>query len=130
LRGWRWFPNGGAGFGEELAEAGRFHFLGAALFLLIAVGTNILTNNAAAVLFTPIALNVAETLNVDPMIFVFAVIFGANCSFVTPMSYQTNLLVMGPGHYKFIDFVRAGLPLLIIIWLTFSIFAPWYYNLG
>lgn len=100
-----------------------------AFFFAIAVTTNVLTNNATAVLFTPIAISTATQLGVDPMIFVYAVIFAANCSFATPMGYQTNLLVMGPGHYEFRDFVRAGTPLVILIWLAYSFFAPWYYGL-
>jgi di/tricarboxylate transporter len=74
----------------------------------MAVMTNILSNNATAVLFTPIALNLAQQLGVDPKIFIFAVVFACNCSFVTPIGYQTNLMVMGPGHYKFVDFTKAG----------------------
>lgn len=98
-------------------------------FLLVAVFTNVLSNNATAVLFTPVAISIATKLGVDPMIFVFAVIFAANCSFATPMGYQTNLLVMGPGHYKFMDYFKAGAPLVILLWLVFSIFAPIYYGL-
>ncbi|WP_202899471.1 hypothetical protein [Kordiimonas gwangyangensis] len=63
------------------------------------------------------------------MPFLLAVIFGANCSFATPMSYQTNLLVMAPGHYRFVDFMRVGTPLIFVIWMTFTLFIPWYYNL-
>ena len=100
-----------------------------AMFGLIALMTNILSNNATAVLFAPIALNTAEQLNVDPIIFLVAVILAANCSFATPIAYQTNLLVMGPGHYRFSDFVKAGLPLVLFIWLLFTLVAPWYYGL-
>ena len=100
-----------------------------AFFLATAITTNVLTNNATAVLFTPIAISTANQLGVDPMVFVYAVIFAANCSFATPMGYQTNLLVMGPGHYEFRDFVRAGTPLVILLWLAYSFFAPWYYGL-
>ncbi len=100
-----------------------------AFFFTVAVTTNVLTNNATAVLFTPIAISTATQLGVDPFIFVYAVIFAANCSFATPMGYQTNLLVMGPGHYEFRDFVRAGSPLVILLWLAYSFFAPWYYGL-
>ncbi|MEM7023735.1 MAG: SLC13 family permease [Pseudomonadota bacterium] len=96
-------------------------------FLMVALFTNILSNNACAVLFTPIALNIAAGLNADPLPFALAVLFAANCSFATPFGYQTNLLVMGPGQYRFADFVVAGLPLVLIIWLAFSLFAPWYY---
>ncbi|WP_299864579.1 SLC13 family permease [uncultured Hoeflea sp.] len=99
------------------------------LFLVMAVMTNILSNNATAVLFTPIALGVAKALGVSPAPFIAAVIFASNASFATPIGYQTNLLVMGPGHYRFGDFLRAGTPLVIIIWLTFSLLAPWYYAL-
>jgi di/tricarboxylate transporter len=99
------------------------------LFLLVALLTNILTNNAAAVLFTPVAVNIAVELGADPFPFALAVAFGASCSFATPIGYQTNLLVMGPGHYRFTDFVTAGLPLVVIVWLAFSLFAPWYYGL-
>lgn len=100
-----------------------------AFFLLVAIFTNILSNNATAVLFTPIGISIARELGIDPMIFVFAVIFAANCSFATPMGYQTNLLVMGPGHYKFADFFKAGAPLVLLLWIIFSFFAPFYYGL-
>jgi di/tricarboxylate transporter len=100
-----------------------------AFFFLVALMTNVLSNNATAVLFTPIAVSIAAQTGVDPRAFVFAVIFAANCSFATPMSYQTNLLVMGPGHYQFIDYVKSGTPLIILLWITFSLFAPWYFGL-
>jgi di/tricarboxylate transporter len=99
------------------------------LFLLVAVLTNVLANNAAAVLFTPVAVNVAMKLGVDPFPFALGVTFAASCSFATPIGYQTNLLVMGPGHYRFKDFIYAGTPLVVIVWLAFSLFAPWYYGL-
>jgi di/tricarboxylate transporter len=98
-------------------------------FLLVAMVSNVISNNACAVLFTPIAVTIATSLHMDPKVFAVAVVFAANCSFATPIGYQTNLMVMGPGHYRFDDFVRAGLPLTLILWLAFSLFAPWYYNL-
>ncbi|MCK5040823.1 MAG: SLC13 family permease, partial [Sphingomonadales bacterium] len=98
-------------------------------FLIVAIITNVLSNNATAVLFIPIALSVSHELGVDPMPFIVAVIFAANCSFATPMGYQTNLMVMGPGHYQFKDYIKTGVPLIIILWITFSLFAPFYYNL-
>ena len=100
-----------------------------AMFMLIALLTNVMSNNATAVLFTPIAVGTAIELGVAPLPFVYAVVFAANCSFATPMGYQTNLLVMAPGHYRFSDFLRAGGPLIFIVWLTFTCFAPWYYAL-
>ena len=77
----------------------------------------------------PIAIQTAHALEVNPLPFLFTVIFAANCSFATPMGYQTNLLVMGPGHYRFADFLRGGVPLIILLWVCFSAFAPWYYDL-
>lgn len=100
-----------------------------AFFLLVAALTNILSNNATAVLFTPIAVTIAAELGAPALPFILAVIFGANCSFATPMGYQTNLLVMGPGHYRFSDFVRAGTPLVFLLWIAFSLFIPWYFGL-
>jgi len=100
-----------------------------AFFLLVAVLANLISTKATAVLFTPIAVNIAHGLGVSPEPFVVAVVFAANCSFASPIGYQTNLLVMAPGNYRFSDFVRVGTPLLIIVWLTFSLVAPWYYGL-
>jgi di/tricarboxylate transporter len=100
-----------------------------ALFLLIAVMTNFLSNNATAVLFTPIAISTAEQIGVAPFPFIVTVILAANCSFATPISYQTNLLVMSPGHYRFADFTKVGFPLVLLIWLAYSLLAPWYYGL-
>lgn len=100
-----------------------------ALYLIVAILTNFLSNNAAAVLFTPIVIGIAKQIGVSPEAFLVCLIFAANSSFATPIGYQTNLIVMGPGHYRFSDFLRAGTPLVIILWLTFSIVAPWYYQL-
>jgi len=99
-----------------------------AFFLLVAVLANVLSTKATAVLFTPIAVAVARGLDVPAEAFAVAVIFAANCSFASPVGYQTNLLVMGPGAYRFFDFVKVGSPLLIVCWLAFSVFAPWYYG--
>ena len=100
----------------------------ALLFILVAITTNILSNNACAVLFTPIALNMAANMGIDPMIFAITVIFAANCSFASPIGYQTNLLVMGPGHYKFRDFLISGVPLVIILWVTYIFIAKFYFG--
>jgi di/tricarboxylate transporter len=100
-----------------------------AFFLLIAVLSNIISAKAAAVLFTPIAVGIAHELNMPVEAFAVAVVFAANCAVATPIGYQTSLLVMGPGHYTFTDFARGGIPLIIILWLTFTLFAPWYYGI-
>ena len=99
------------------------------LFILIAILTNVLSNNATAVLFTPIAISAAAAINAPVEPFVVAVIFAANASFATPIGYQTNLLVMAPGDYRFRDYMVAGGPLVIILWGVFTMFAPWYYGL-
>ncbi|MDJ0684717.1 MAG: SLC13 family permease [Alphaproteobacteria bacterium] len=98
-------------------------------FLLVACLANVLSTKATAVLFTPIAVGVARELQVPVEAFAVAVVFAANCSFASPVGYQTNLLVMGPGGYRFFDFVRVGAPLLIVCWVAFSLFAPWWYGL-
>jgi di/tricarboxylate transporter len=90
------------------------------LMLLMAVLTNIVSNNAAAVVGTPISISIATELGLPLEPFVLAVLFGANLSFVTPMAYKTNLLVMNAGGYKFSDFVRVGTPLSVIMWLILS----------
>jgi len=98
------------------------------LMLLMAILTNIVSNNAAAVIGTPIAISIATQLGLPAEAFVLAVLFGANMSYATPMAYQTNLLVMNAGGYTFMDFVKAGVPLLIIIWLAFSFIVPILYG--
>ena len=100
-----------------------------AFFILVALLSNVLSTKATAVLFTPIAVGVAHSTGAPVEPFAVAVVFAANCSFASPVGYQTNLLVMGPGGYRFFDFVRVGIPLIILLWITFSLFAPWYYGL-
>ena len=100
-----------------------------AFLLIMTVLTNIVSNNAAAVIGTPIAIATAHQLGVDPMPFVLAVLFGANMSFCTPFGYQTNLLIMSAGGYRFSDFLRVGTPLAIIMWLGFSFVLPMFYDL-
>lgn len=77
--------------------------------------TELLTNNAAAVLVFPIAMAVSSRLGVSPMPFVMAVMVGASCGFVTPIGYQTNLIVYGPGGYRFSDYLRLGGPLNLVV---------------
>ena len=99
------------------------------LFLLTAVLTNILNNQATAAVMTPLAVSIALQAGTDPTPFVHGLIIALNCSFATPMAYQTNLLVMGPGRYTFSEYVTGGAPLVLIIWIAFSLFAPIYYGL-
>lgn len=91
-----------------------------ALMLLLAILTNLVSNNAAAVIGTPIAINIAQQLGLPVEPFVLAVLFGANMSYATPMAYKTNLLVMSAGDYKFSEFMKVGVPLTLIMWVTLS----------
>jgi di/tricarboxylate transporter len=100
-----------------------------AFFLLLALLSNVLSTKATAVLFTPIAVDLARVLGVPVEPFAVAVIFASNCSFASPIGYQTNLVVMTPGNYRFMDFVRVGTPLILLVWIVFTLFAPWYYGL-
>jgi len=101
-----------------------------AFLLLMTLMTNVVSNNAAAAIGTPIAILIATRLGVDPVPFILAVLFGANMSFATPYGYQTNLLVMSAGGYKFSDFLRVGIPLTIIMWIGFSLVLPLLYDLS
>ncbi len=98
------------------------------LMLLMAVLTNAVSNNATAVMGTPIAISIASQMGQPAEPFVLAVLFGANMSFATPMAYKTNLLVMNAGEYTFNDFLRVGIPLVIILWGTLSWLLPTLYG--
>lgn len=107
-------------------EASSMHpWLALALvYVLTVIFTEMITNNAAAVLMFPIASAVSEQLGVSFMPFVIAVIFAASASFITPLGYQTNLMVYGPGGYKYIDFIAIGLPLSMAAAITTITIAP------
>lgn len=97
------------------------------LLLATALLTEVVTNNAVAVILTPIAISLSAELGLAPLPFVLAVLFGANMSYLTPIGYQTNLLVMAAGGYHFSDFFRAGLPLQLLLWLVLSVVLSWVY---
>jgi di/tricarboxylate transporter len=99
------------------------------LILVMALLTEVATNNAVAVLGTPIAISIAKALGAPMEPFVLAVLFGANMSYLTPVGYQTNLLVMSAGGYRFSDFLRAGIPLQLIMWLGVSAMLPVFYDI-
>jgi di/tricarboxylate transporter len=101
----------------------------AGLMIVIALLTEVVTNNAAAVLGTPVAVFIAQRLGVPPEPFVLAVLFGANMSYLTPIGYQTNLMVLSAGGYRFTDFFRVGVPLQLIMWLAMTILIGWRYGL-
>jgi di/tricarboxylate transporter len=99
------------------------------LMLMMGILTNIVSNNAAAVIGTPIAIGIAQRLGMPLEPFVLAVLFGANLSFVTPMAYQTNILIMNAAGYKFSDFVRVGLPLAVGLWIILTLVLVWAYGM-
>lgn len=90
----------------------------ALVYAMTALFTELITNNAAAVLMFPIALAVAERLGVDFMPFTIAIMFAASASFMTPLGYQTNLMVLGPGGYRLVDYIRLGMPLSLLVGST------------
>ena len=85
------------------------------IYLLTSLLTEMITNNAVAVILTPIAIGLAVQLGHDPRLYVIAVMFGASATFATPIGYQTNTLVYGAGNYRFTDFVKVGLPMNILV---------------
>jgi di/tricarboxylate transporter len=101
----------------------------AGVILLTSISTHLLSNNATAILMLPIAISSAETLGVDPKAFIVAVCFGASACFATPIGYQTNLLVYGPGGYRFSDYLKLGMPLNLIVLVLGTLLIPFFWPL-
>ena len=95
-----------------------------AVYLLASILTETVTNNAVAVILTPLAITLGQTLGLDPRPLVVAVMLGASASFATPIGYQTNTLVYGPGGYRFADFLRVGVPLNLIMAVVAAVLIP------
>lgn len=100
-----------------------------AIYALTSFLTELVTNNAVAVILTPIAIGMAQSLGVDPRPLVVAVMLAASASFATPIGYQTNTLVYGPGGYRFTDFLRIGVPLNVLMAITASLVIPFFFPL-
>ncbi len=94
------------------------------LYLITSLFTAVISNNVAAIVLTPIAIAAANNLGIDARPLVFTICFAASASFMTPIGYQTNLMVYGPGKYRFKDYIKAGAPLTFIFWIIASIFTP------
>jgi di/tricarboxylate transporter len=99
-----------------------------AVYALSSFLTEVVSNNAVAVVVTPIVIQLALTLGVDPRPLVLTVMIGASASFATPIGYQTNTLVYGPGGYSFGDFLRFGVPLNVISAIVVTIAVPLLYD--
>jgi di/tricarboxylate transporter len=96
----------------------------AVVYGLTTLFTEIITNNAAVALLFPIVMATADKLGVNPMPFIIAIMIAASASFATPLGYQTNLMVYGPGGYRFSDYLRIGIPLNLLMWIITVSLAP------
>ena len=94
------------------------------IYLITMILTEVSSNTATAIIMAPIVMAVTNHMGIDARPFIFAVCFAASASFITPVGYQTNLMVYGPGGYKFSDFIKVGMPLSIIFWLLAILFIP------
>lgn len=97
-------------------------------YIATTVLTEVLSNNAAVVLMLPVAVNVATTLSFNPLAFIYVVTFAASNSYLTPIGYQTNTMVYGPGGYKFLDFTKVGAPLNLILTFLTPLLITWLYG--
>jgi len=97
----------------------------AVFYLFTALVTNVISNNASVVLMIPVAIDTAQSIGADPFSFVLAVTFAASTALMTPLGYQTNLMVYGPGGYHFSDYLRIGLPLNVLLAVVTILIAPW-----
>jgi di/tricarboxylate transporter len=98
-------------------------------YFLTQILTELLSNNAVAVMVTPVAIALAHSLGLDPRPLVVAVMFAATLAFATPIGYQTNTMVYGPGGYKFTDFTRIGLPLNVVTGVVACLLIPVFWPL-
>ncbi|HUP18513.1 MAG TPA: SLC13 family permease [Gemmatimonadota bacterium] len=113
----------GHGVAEVFGPLGPRAVVGG-LYLMTSLMTSIMSNNATAVVLTPIALLTAEDLGMNPYALLVAVMFGASAEFMTPIGYQTNTLIYGPGGYRFSDYVKVGGPLNLLLLITATVFIP------
>lgn len=118
-----WIASGVVGATSGLGETGMI----AAFYLLTAVMTAVVANTATAVMLTPVAILVAQNAGLDPYALLVTVMFGASASFVTPFGYKTNVMIYSPGGYRFMDFVKVGGPLNLLLAIVASICIPFFW---
>src|SRR5690606_34201698 len=117
----------GSSIVETFQSAGALVVLLGVVLSTIAL-TELITNNAAAVLLFPIAMAAARQIDADPRPFAIALAAAASASFLTPIGYQTNTMVYGPGGYRFGDYFRLGFPLTLTVILTIALFVPLFWS--
>jgi di/tricarboxylate transporter len=119
--------------GGQLSQVGT-HFgplvMLSVLYLATSLLTSFFSNNATAVLMVPIAITAASSLQVDVKPFLMAIAYAASASFMTPMGYQTNAMVFGPGNYRFMDYIKFGAPLNVVFWLLATWLIPLFWPFG
>jgi di/tricarboxylate transporter len=125
--------SGGAKLISEflISSIGKFggYALVSAFFLLSMLLTAFMSNNATVVILIPIAVFTAESIGVNARPFLFAITIAASIDFMTPIGYQTNTMIYGPGNYKFLDYVKIGAPLNLIYWILASLLIPYFFPL-
>ncbi len=94
------------------------------IYLITTLMTEVASNAATAIIMTPIVLALSVNLGLDPRPFIFGICFAASASFITPVGYQTNLMIYGPGGYKFTDYIKVGSPLAIVLWIAATLLIP------
>lgn len=109
-----WLAGGLLSIGEPLGLIAMLFIV----YFLTNVFTELITNSAAAVLMLPIGIEIAQNLQLDPIGFAVTIAIAASASFITPIGYQTNMIVYGPGGYNFTDYIKVGTPLSLLVMIT------------
>jgi len=113
---------------EVIFSGARAQVAVSLVYLVTSLSTQLISNTAAAIILTPVCLSLASSLQVDPRPLLIAVCFAASAEFMTPFGYQTNMMVYGPGRYRFLDYTRFGFPLNIVFWLLATLLIPIFWN--